>query len=114
MRQFLAAYSKNMFVGLLSALVSPSRAMAIEDEKERISYPTVVKNFGYSLVPFIIVAGTLALTWWYVVIHPQVGPEAAVEGVQQLGTLGITKKAVDADLGPPAAFYWWFAGIALV
>src|SRR4029079_19387393 len=24
------------------------------------------------------------------------------------------KEAVPADLGPPAAFYWWFAGIAVV
>ena len=66
-------------------------------------------------MPFAIVGGTLLLTWWYVVIHPQVGPEAAVEGVQQLGTPGLaSKEAVPADLGPPQAFYWWFAAIALV
>jgi tripartite ATP-independent transporter DctM subunit len=75
---------------------------------------TLLKNFGYSLVPFAIVGGTLLLTWWYVVIHPQVGPEAAVEGVQQLGTPGLAQKAPSpADLGPPEAFYWWFAAIAL-
>jgi tripartite ATP-independent transporter DctM subunit len=48
-----------------------------------------------------------------VVIHPQTGPEAAVEGVQQLG-MRVEKAAVPADLGPPAAFYWWFGGIALI
>ncbi len=74
----------------------------------------LLKNFAYSLVPFAIVAGTLLLTWWYVVIHPQVGPEAAFEGVQQLGTPGLVKEAVPADLGPPQAFFWWFAAIALV
>src|SRR6187401_2371745 len=114
LRKFEAAYSRNVFVGLVSALVSPSRAMAIETDKGRVSYATLLKNFGYSLVPFTIVGGTLALTWWYVVIHPQVGPEAAVEGVQQLGTPGLVKEAVPADLGPPQAFYWWFAAIALV
>ena len=115
LRKFEAAYSRNAFIGLASALVSPSRAMAIETGKDRITYLTLVKNFGYSLVPFAIVAGTIWLTWWYVVIHPQVGPDAAVEGVQQLGTPGLAPKApAPADLGPPQAFYWWFAAIALV
>ena len=114
LRKFEAAYSRNVFVGLVSALVSPSRAMAIETDKGRVSYATLLKNFGYSLVPFTIVGGTLLLIWWYVVIHPQVGPEAAFEGVQQLGTPGLVKEAVPADLGPPQAFYWWFAAIALV
>ena len=116
LRKFEAAYSRNVFVGLVSALVSPSRALAIETGKEeRVSYLLLVKNFGYSLVPFAIVGGTLWLTWWYVVIHPQVGPEAVIEGVQQLGTPGLApKEVVPADLGPPQAFYWWFAAIALV
>src|SRR4029078_13157333 len=114
LRKFEAAYSRNAFVGLVSALVSPSRAMAIETGKGRVSYGMLLKNFAYCLVPFAIVGGTLLLTWWYVVIHPQVGPESAVEGVQQLGTPGLVKEAVPADLGPPQAFYWWFAAIALV
>ena len=80
MRKFQSAYSHNVFVGLLAALAMPARALAIDTEKGRITYLTLVKNFGYSLVPFIIVGGTLALAWWYVVIHPQVGTEAAVEG----------------------------------
>ncbi len=114
LRKFEAAYSHNVFVGLVSALVSPSRALAIETDKGRVTYATLLKNFGYSLVPFAIVGGTLWLIWWYVVIHPQVGPEAAIEGVQQLGTPGLAPKAPSpADLGPPQAFYWWFAAIAL-
>jgi TRAP-type mannitol/chloroaromatic compound transport system permease large subunit len=114
LRKFQAAYSPgNIFAGLGLALLSPSRAMAIQTDKGPVGYLTIVKNFSYSLVPFLIVGGTLALTWWYVVIHPQTGPEAAVEGVQQLG-MRVEKAAVPADLGPPAAFYWWFAGIALV
>ena len=114
LRKFEAAYSPNVFVGLVSALLSPSRAMAIETDNGRVSYGMLLKNFAYSLVPFAIVGGTLLLTWWYVVIHPQVGPEAAFEGVQQLGTPGLVKEAVPADRGPPQAFYWWFAAIALV
>src|SRR5499427_6708702 len=67
MRKFQDAYSPNMLVGLLQALLSPSKARQIEGEEKRISYLMIVNNFVYSLVPFLIVAGTLALTWWYVV-----------------------------------------------
>ena len=72
MRKFQAAYSKNVFVGLVSALVSPSRAAAIETGKGRVTYWMLLKNFAAALVPFILVAGTLWLVWWYVVIHQQV------------------------------------------
>jgi TRAP-type mannitol/chloroaromatic compound transport system permease large subunit len=114
MRKLQAAYvPRNIFAGLAASLVSPGRALAIEGEHGRVSYRTLIANFGYSLVPFLIIGGTLALTWWYVVIHPQVGPEVAVEGVQQLG-MRVEKAAVPADFGPPAAFYWWFFGIAIV
>src|SRR5690348_5484019 len=61
MRKFQAAYGNNMFAGLLSALASPSRALAIETGKGRVTYITLISNFIYSLVPFAIVAGTLWL-----------------------------------------------------
>src|SRR5262249_47440002 len=79
----------NMLVGLISALFSPSRAKAIEVDKARISYWMLLKDFFAALVPFALVAGTLWLTWWYVVIHQQAAAEAAVSGVQQLGTPGL-------------------------
>jgi TRAP-type mannitol/chloroaromatic compound transport system permease large subunit len=67
------------------------------------------------LVPFILVGGTLWLTYWYVVIHQQVAPEAVVTGVQQLGTPGLAKgPATAAELGPPDGFYLWFGIIAAV
>jgi TRAP-type mannitol/chloroaromatic compound transport system permease large subunit len=115
LRKFETAYSRNVFVSLGTALVSPGRALAIETDKGRVSYLMLVKNFAYALVPFIIVAGTLWLTWWYVVIHPQVGPDVVTEGVQQLGTPGLAvKEPSAAELGPPQSFYWWFAAIAAV
>jgi TRAP-type mannitol/chloroaromatic compound transport system permease large subunit len=114
MRKFQAAYSNNVFGGLVTALVSPSRALAIETPAGRVTYWMLLSNLAYALVPFLIVAGTLALTWWYVVIHPQVGPEVAVEGVQQLGTPDIAQKApTDSELGPPASFYWSFGAIVI-
>jgi TRAP-type mannitol/chloroaromatic compound transport system permease large subunit len=115
LHKFQAAYSKNVFVGLLQALASPSRAMAIRDGDRPITYWTLVKNFIAALVPFMLVAGTLWLVWWYVVIHQQVAAEAAVEGVQQLGSPGLTAApASAAELGPPDGFYLWFGIIAAV
>ncbi len=115
MRKLSATYSKNAFVMLVSALVMPSRALAIETGKGRVSYLTLVNNFIAALVPFMLVGGTLWLTYWYVVIHQQVGPEAVVTGVQQLGTPGLAKgPATAAELGPPEGFYLWFGIIAAV
>jgi TRAP-type mannitol/chloroaromatic compound transport system permease large subunit len=114
MRKFQLAYSKNMLVGLVSALFSPSRATAIEADKERINYRTLFKNFCTALVPFALVAGTLWLAWWYVVIHQQAATEAAVTGVQQLGSPGLSgPSASPAERGPPEGFYLWFGLFAL-
>jgi TRAP-type mannitol/chloroaromatic compound transport system permease large subunit len=110
MRRFQSAYSNNMLVGLVSALFSPSRATAIEEAKARVTYGIVLKNFCVALVPFALVAGTLWLAWWYVVIHQQAAAEAAVSGVEQLGTPGLGgAAATPAERGPPEAFYFWFA-----
>ncbi len=109
MRKFQSAYSNNMLVGLVSALFSPSRATAIDADKERISYGTLFKNFCVALVPFALIAGTLWLAWWYVVIHQQAAAEAAVSGVQQLGSPGLSgPAATPAERGPPEGFYFWF------
>jgi TRAP-type mannitol/chloroaromatic compound transport system permease large subunit len=115
MRQFHGAYPGNIFVALATALVAPSRALAVKAEDGRVTYWLLVKNFIASLVPFMIVAGTLALVWWYVVIHPQQGPAETFQGIQQLGTPGIdTGPATPAELGPPQGFYLWFGIIAVV
>src|SRR6201997_3406136 len=89
MRKFQAAYSNNVFVGLLTALISPSKAMVIDTGQGRLTYVQLIKNFAATLVPFILTAGTLALVWWYVVIHQQAGPEAVYSGLEQLGTPGL-------------------------
>ena len=115
MRKFQTAYSKNVFIGLLQALVSPSRATALDTGKGRVSYGLLLKNFGAALVPFILVAGTLALVWWYVVIHQQAAAAEAVSGVEQLGTPGLSgPAAAPVEQGPPQGFYLWFGIIAAV
>ncbi|MEA2950422.1 MAG: hypothetical protein QOI40_5752, partial [Alphaproteobacteria bacterium] len=115
MRTFQAAYSKNVLIALVSALFSPSRALAIETGQGRLTYSMLLKNLAAALVPFILVGGTLWLVWWYVVIHQQVAAETVYSGVQQLGTPGLSMApATPADQGPAQGFYLWFGGIALV
>src|SRR5262249_46120920 len=75
MKSFQAAYSPNMLIGSLSALFSPSKAMAIKTAKGRLSYWNLITNSGAALIPFALTTFTLALLWWYVVIHPQADTE---------------------------------------
>jgi TRAP-type mannitol/chloroaromatic compound transport system permease large subunit len=115
MRKFQAAYSKNVFVGLLWALLSPSRATALETEKGRVTYWLLIKNFVAALVPFMLTAGTLWLVWWYVVIHQQAAAEVTYSGLQQLGAPDLGRgAATPAEMGPPEGFYLWFGVIAAV
>ncbi|MEI7870604.1 MAG: TRAP transporter large permease subunit [Alphaproteobacteria bacterium] len=107
--KFRAAYSANMLVGLVSALLSPSRAAAIDADGKPLGYWELVKNFVIALVPLIMSVVTFWGLWWYVVIHQQVEAEAVVTGVQQLGTPGIaTGPAAPSESGPPADFYLYF------
>ena len=112
LRKFQTAYSKNVFVGLLWALVSPARATSLATERGPVSYGLLIKNFAATLVPFILTAGTLALIWWYVVIHQQAAAEVVYSDVQQLGLPSAAPSAATpAEQGPPSGFYLWF-GIA--
>ncbi len=113
-RKFQLAYSKNILVALVSALLSPSRATVIDTGQGRVSYWMLLKSFAAALVPFALVAGTLGLVWWYVVIHQQAAAQAVIEGVQQLGTPGLSPAAATpAEQGPPEGFYLWFGIIAV-
>jgi len=117
--KFQQAYSKNMLVALITALLSPSRARMIDADGRAVGYGMLLKNLAFALVPFVLVAGTLWLVWWYVVIHQEVVAAAAVSGVQQLGTPGLTTgPAAPSESGPPEGFYLWFwiiaAGLALL
>ena len=80
------AYSSRMLPALLTAAVSPARAMAITADGVRVSYGMLLKNLGYVLVPLVLTVATLWAAWWYVVIHQQPdapAPSAAIS--QQLG-----------------------------
>ncbi|RDV04892.1 TRAP transporter large permease [Undibacter mobilis] len=114
-RQFLTAYgSENVFVALLRALASPGRARAIVTDKGAYSYRKLIADLFMSLVPFILVAGTLWLVWWYVVIHQQVAAIEVPEGLEQLGSAPVEAAPSPAEQGPAASFYYTFGAIAVL
>jgi TRAP-type mannitol/chloroaromatic compound transport system permease large subunit len=114
--KFVDAYrSQTVLISLVKGLLSPSKARQIDAGGRPVSYWMLLSSLGYALVPFMIVAGTLATVWWYVVIHQQAAVEAAVTGVEQLGTPGLSAaEATPAELGPTLEFYLWFWGITAV
>jgi TRAP-type mannitol/chloroaromatic compound transport system permease large subunit len=116
MRKFEAAYARNVLVGLWSALLSPSRALALETEDGRLTYWSLVKNFCAALVPLALTILTLGLIWWYVVIHPQESTEAEVPaGLEQLGTPSVSVAPVTpVDGGPATSFYISFGLIVVL
>jgi TRAP-type mannitol/chloroaromatic compound transport system permease large subunit len=116
MRKFEAAYARNVLVGLWSALLSPSRALALETEDGRLTYWSLVKNFCAALVPIALTILTLSLIWWYVVIHPQESTEAEVPaGLEQLGTPSVSVAPVTpVDGGPATSFYISFGLIVVL
>jgi TRAP-type mannitol/chloroaromatic compound transport system permease large subunit len=112
MNAFQQAYSPNIFVGLVKGLFAPSKARRIDADGRPVSWWMIFTNFLYATVPFLIVAGTMATVWWYVVIHQQRGAEEVFAGVQPLGSSAAPAETTPAEVGPPAAFYYWFWGIS--
>jgi TRAP-type mannitol/chloroaromatic compound transport system permease large subunit len=103
-----------MFAGLLKALASPGRARQIMVDGKPMGYGMLISNFIYSLIPLMIVAGSLATVYWYVVIHQQAGAiMAAPPELQQLGSPDLAPaQATPAELGPPQSFYLWLGAIS--
>jgi len=106
------AYSRNTFVALLKSLASPEKASAIQIDGRPLGRWELFKNLLYALVPGSLVALTVWLFWWYVVIHQQSGPEEALpEGLQPLGS-PTSAPVTPASAGPDMSFYIWFGVIA--
>jgi TRAP-type mannitol/chloroaromatic compound transport system permease large subunit len=120
LRNFQAAYSPNMLVGFLSSLFSPSRALALKTDRGPVTYMTLVRNSGAALIPFAMTLAVFALTWWYVVIHPQATAQEAPAELEQLGApvleqLGTPTEPVaapEAAMGDSSTFYIVFGIVA--
>nr|WP_210280595.1 TRAP transporter large permease subunit [Phyllobacterium endophyticum] len=114
MKSFQAAYSRNMFAGLFSALFAPSRAMSLVAEDGPLTYLKLLKNFCAALIPFVLTALTFLLVWWYVVIHQQASADAeAPAGLEQLGS-PVVDAAPTGTVGPSTSFYVSFGVIAIL
>src|SRR5690348_16580443 len=101
-RKLQESYSRNMLVTLSSALLAPARARQIEVDGKPYSYWLLIKDFVTALVPFLLTAGTLALVWWYVVIHQQASAEVDIPDLVPLGGAGAgAGPATPAEQGPP-------------
>ena len=68
-RKIQAAYSRNMPLALLSAVVAPGKALAIEADGQRVTYRMLWSNLLAVLFPLALSLITLWGIWWYVVIH---------------------------------------------
>jgi len=69
------AYSRNMLLSLLAALIAPRRALRIEAAGVRVTYGMLCKNAAAALFPFALTLACVWLVWWYVVIHQQANVE---------------------------------------
>ncbi len=88
------AYSRNMAVAALTALVRPGPMMQLQADGKKFTYLTVLRNALAVLFPLLLAVATLWGTWWYVVIHQQQGDE-------QVKT--ISAKEAKPGVAPPMA-----------
>ncbi|MBI2769895.1 MAG: TRAP transporter large permease subunit [Burkholderiales bacterium] len=95
-----SVYSKRMLPALLTAVVSPARAMRGGDAAHPITWGLLVRSLFKALVPVLLAAATLAAVWWYVVIHSQEDAQVAAKPVAQAQKLAATP--APAALPPPA------------
>ncbi len=111
MEKFQEAYRGGIFGALVRALVSPGKAKAIDTGDGRLRYGQIFTSFLFSLVPLTLVATTMALIWWYVVIHQQAGGAEALP--PELVPLGGTPAQPEAptDTGPSTNFLVTFWSI---
>ena len=93
-------YSRKLLPALTMAIAAPGRALRITADGTRVSYGLLLQNFTYALVPLTLTVGTLALTWWYVVIHQQPDVEAPRPGLARSQTAPAAPAAPAADEPP--------------
>ncbi|MDX2202552.1 MAG: TRAP transporter large permease subunit [Hyphomicrobiaceae bacterium] len=107
------AYTGSMAGSLVRALIAPGKAKSIEADGKPVTYGLLVKSFAFSLVPFILVAGTLALVWWYVAIHQQAVASAPPPELVPLGGAAPEPTEADEPKGVSVAFLVSFGIIAM-
>jgi TRAP-type mannitol/chloroaromatic compound transport system permease large subunit len=79
-------YSSRMLPALLSAVLSPARALGAGGAQLGLSWFKLFKSLLMSLVPLIMSAILLGAAWWYVVIYSQAENRAAEAAVSVSAT----------------------------
>ena len=77
-----ASYSPRMLPALLSALVTPARAMRSGVVGVQITWFKLLRALFRALVPLWLALVCFGATWWYVTIYSQKGEESAVASQQ--------------------------------
>jgi TRAP-type mannitol/chloroaromatic compound transport system permease large subunit len=98
--QLQQAYSRKMLPTLLAAVLVPARVINTNVDGVRITYPMLLKNFGYALVPLVLTLATLWATWWYVVIHQQPDIQVPIPAATQQQRLQDAPQPLGADAQP--------------
>jgi len=84
--KFQHAYSSNLLLAHLKAILMPGRARGlVREDGSRLTYAGIWKGLFFALFPFLLAAATLWGVWWYVVIHPQADREPEPATVQRMG-----------------------------
>ncbi|MGH6640834.1 MAG: TRAP transporter large permease, partial [Polaromonas sp.] len=88
-----SSYSRRMLPALLSAALSPGRALRAGVEGMKLTWGLLARSLLMSLVPLALAVVSLGAVWWYVVIHSQ----------QDSSTSGIAQVTQQAKAAAPAA-----------
>ncbi len=73
-----SSYSQRILPALMSALVTPAKALRYSAADVRITWWKLLRSLGTALVPVVMALGVLGTVWWYVVIYSQADNTAAV------------------------------------
>ena len=66
-----SVYSQRMLPALMAAVASPGRALRAGAAGMAVTWGMLARSLAMALIPVALVASTLGVTWWYVVIHSQ-------------------------------------------
>jgi len=101
LRQLERGPARRVLPGLLAAVVRPGGRGLGTAAGRPVGYATLGGNLLAVMVPVALVAGTFALTWWYVVVYN--APAAAVApldgGPQLLSAPPVTEPEAPQELG---------------
>ena len=100
--QMQAAYSPNMGLTMLSALVRPGAALKLAVDGKPFTYWLLVKNAFAAVFPLLMAVVTMGGLWWYVVIHQQAdAPDTKAVAAVVKAQNATSATAVGNELGAP-------------